>query len=368
MNNNTQSLARTRFGLIASVIGLVSVGVVLGLWFGERKSVPSAEYQLHTAVGREVARLLDLRGAPGAPHEVAQALRPAVVSIFAKAPSMESTGTGVVVRADGHILTNLHVVKGIEVITVQLSSGETYSASLVGIDEPTDLALIHIDCPEELSAVEWGDSEALIIGEEVVAMGNAFGLGWSVTHGIVSSLHRSARGYQRGGYSDFIQTDAAINPGNSGGPLVDMSGRVIGINSLLVSGAGNGIGFALPARDAQFVAEELLGDARVDRGFLGIDGRDLQRITREQRERLGVHTALGVHVDGLSAGGVAELAGLKVGDAITSMDGHRIEGIAMLKARVARTAAGTRVTLGLLRGGEQRSLELVLAPRPEQSH
>lgn len=356
--------ATQRMRTVLTAFVLVGIGVGVGMWIGRPAMVPNVDYGMHAAVGREVSRLMQMRAEMGAPHEVAQKLRPAVVSLFGRGPTMESTGTGVVVRGDGHILTNHHVVKGVDPIVVQLSSGETHTATLVGIDEPTDLALLHIDCPEVLSPIEWGDSEALIVGEEVLAIGNSFGLGWSVTHGIVSSLHRSARGFQRGDYSDFIQTDAAINPGNSGGPLVDMRGRVIGINSLLVSGQGNGIGLALPSCDAQFVAGELLGDGKVDRGFLGVDGRDLQRVSREQREQLGMRTALGVHVDGVTADSAAQRADIRRDDAIISMDGQRMEGIAMLKARVARTAAGTSVELGVLRAGAELKMRVVLTPRP----
>jgi serine protease Do len=258
-------------------------------------------------------------------------------------------GSGFVIDPAGYIVTNNHVVGEAATVTVELPDGRELNARVVGTDVQTDLALLKVDAGAPLPALAWGDSDTLHVGDWVVAMGNPFGLGGTVTAGIVS-----ARGRQIGAgpYDDFIQTDAPINPGNSGGPLFNGNGEVVGINTAIYAPAGGnvGIGFAVPARLARHVIADLQRDGRVARGWLGIT---MQPIDAELASALLLPDARGVLVAGVEPGGPAATAGLRAGDVVTAIDGKPIAAPRDLALAVAEVVPRASTTLVLLREGRR---------------
>jgi serine protease Do len=275
-----------------------------------------------------------------------------------------SLGSGVIVDGGGHIITNNHVVSGAEEIDVQLSSGTTYEAEVVGTDPPTDLAVIRIEADETLPMSPLGDSDALEIGEWVLAIGNPFGFGQTVTAGIVSA---TARVIGQGPYDDFIQTDAAINPGNSGGPLVNLDGEVIGINSTIVSRTGGnmGIGFAIPSNMASNIYRQIIETGSVTRGWLGVS---IQNLSPELAENFGLEAGEGALVSQvLGEDSPAGKAGLRAGDIIVGLDGEPIESISELTRLVADIPPGETVEVEFYRDGERRRADVTLARREETS-
>ncbi|HWA85685.1 MAG TPA: trypsin-like peptidase domain-containing protein, partial [Opitutus sp.] len=229
-------------------------------------------------------------------------------------PPEEGLGSGVIVSPDGYILTNNHVVHGADVIKVTLNDGRELTAKVVGTDPESDIAVVKVDA-KNLPAITFADSEKLQVGDRVLAIGNPFGIGQTVTSGMVSGLGRATSGL---GYEDFIQTDAAINPGNSGGALVDADGRLVGVNTAILSRSGGfqGIGFAIPSDMAQNVMEQLVTKGKVVRGFLGVTVQD---ITPALADEFNVKNHEGAIVADVSRGGPADKAGLKSGDVITKL-------------------------------------------------
>ncbi len=260
-------------------------------------------------------------------------------------------GSGVIVSADGYILTNNHVAKGAESLLVRLSDGKEYPAKLVGRDEATDLAVIKVDA-KNLPAAQLADSDALEVGEWVVAIGSPFGFSSSVTAGIVSAKGRSGiEGLQE--YQDFIQTDAVINPGNSGGPLINLDGKVIGINSAIASrtGGSEGIGFAIPANVAKPVMQSLIKSGRVSRGWLGVEfGADRDDVLPAPGSER--HVTIARVVDGSPAA----KAGLRPGDVVTAFQGRRVDDISRLRAAIALTPPETTVAIDVVRNGSPVSM------------
>ena len=244
----------------------------------------------------------------------------------------QSLGTGFIIDREGYILTNNHVVEMADEIKVKFSDGKEYDAEIVGRDPKTDLALIKIESDESLQPLFLGDSESLEVGEWVVAIGNPFGLGNTVTAGIVSAKYRQIGA---GSYDNFIQTDASINPGNSGGPLLNTSGKVVGINTAIFSqGAGNiGIGFAIPVNMAKDLLPQLKR-GRVVRGWLGVM---VQKITPELKDKLNLKDEKGALVADVTQGGPAEKAGIERGDVIVAFDGKEIKEMRDLPFVVAAT-------------------------------
>lgn len=348
-----------------SALFLLSLGVAFAVGtFSREATVPGPEYARHAGASLDAAEFLDREGRRGiANAAIVERLKPSVVSIHGSGPDRTTRGTGLIFDAQGYVLTNLHVVEGLQSIVVTLSSHERYRGRLVGTDRPTDLAVIHIQTGgDNVAPATFGDSEQLQVGEDVLAIGNALGLGGTVTKGIISSLHRShvrINGDSEGQrYRDFIQTDAEINPGNSGGPLVDMLGRVIGINSLIAGeDAGrSGVGFATPANDALFVARQLMVRGRVIRGSIGVSGEDVRSLTRYERRRRGIPFLSGVLLTEIVAGSAAEKAGLLVGDVILALNGRNIPDTQYLRSRIARTPISSMVELQVLRSGSELTI------------
>ena len=269
-----------------------------------------------------------------------------------------SAGSGVVIDARlGYVVTNHHVIEAAEEIVVTLKDRRQLSAQLVGSDPGTDIALLKV-APEGLTALELGDSEALEVGDFVVAIGNPFGLGQTVTSGIVSALGRT--GLNIHGYEDFIQTDASINPGNSGGALINLKGELIGINSVIIgpSGGNVGIGFAVPSNMARAVVEQLAEYGEVRRGRLGVMIQDL---TPELSEALSLDITRGAVITRVESDSPAEAAGLASGDVIVAVNGVEVTGAADLRNRIGLVRVGSEVGVTVLRDGAPRNFRVRVA-------
>jgi Do/DeqQ family serine protease len=263
-------------------------------------------------------------------------------------------GSGVIVSQDGYILTNNHVVDGADTVKVELNDTRSFTAKVIGTDPATDLAVVKIDA-KTLPTLEVGDSDAVKVGDAVLAVGNPLGVGETVTSGIISAKGRQTPD-GNDGYQDFLQTDAAINHGNSGGALVNTAGQLIGINSQILSpNDGNiGLGFAIPSNMAKHVMDQLISTGTVRRAKLGIT---VQRITADLASSLGLPSAHGALVSGVDAGSPGDKAGLKQGDVITSYNGKAVADNNQLRNAVASTAPGTTVPLEVLRNGQKQTLK-----------
>ncbi|HEX3034697.1 MAG TPA: DegQ family serine endoprotease [Thermodesulfobacteriota bacterium] len=269
-------------------------------------------------------------------------------------------GSGFIISEDGYIITNNHVVEKAKDISVILEDGAEYQAKIIGKDQKTDVALLKIEPKKRLQAVRLGNSDRLEIGDWVVAIGNPFGLGHTVTAGIVSAKGRSLG---LGAYDDFIQTDAAINPGNSGGPLFNLKGEVIAVNTAIIAG-GQGIGFAMPINMAKFVVNQLRTKGKVVRGWLGVL---VQQVTPDIAESFGLKDARGALVADVTPGGPADKAGIKRGDVIVSFNGNKISEMPELPKLVAITPPGTEAGLKFLRDGKEKEIEIKLGELPEEA-
>jgi Do/DeqQ family serine protease len=265
-------------------------------------------------------------------------------------------GSGVVVTNDGYILTNHHVVDGADNITVDVADGRSLKAKVIGTDEKSDLAVIKVDA-SGLQAMALGNSDAVEVGDVVLAVGNPLGVGQTVTMGIVSAKGRSTND---GNYEDFIQTDAPINQGNSGGALVNLKGELVGVNSQIMSNSGGniGIGFAIPTNMARHVMDDLRKDGKVHRAQLGVT---IQPVTADMAESLGLKEAKGAIVSSVEPGSAADHAGVKKGDVIKSFNGMPVSDINALRNRVADTAPGTSAPLVVIRDSSERTLTVKLA-------
>ncbi len=270
----------------------------------------------------------------------------------------QSVGSGVIVDSDdGYILTNHHVVKNAEIIYVVLKDKRRLKAKLVGSDPATDIAVLKVE-PDHLTALPMADSDTLQVGDFVVAIGNPFGLGQTVTSGIVSALGRTGLGIE--GYENFIQTDASINPGNSGGALIDLRGRLVGINTAIVapSGGNVGIGFAIPVNMARGVMEQIVEHGSVKRGMLGVQVQDL---TPELANAMGLKTTEGALIAGVTKGSAAEKAGIQAGDVVVGFDGKKVRNSAQLRNLVGLKRVGDKARIELIRNGKRLTVTATIA-------
>jgi serine protease Do len=270
-------------------------------------------------------------------------------------------GSGVIVSADGYILTNNHVVGNAEDIHVTLMDKREFTAKVIGKDPKTDLALIKIDTKDSLPAAALGESNDALVGDWVIAIGNPFGFSLTVTSGIVSA---KGRNIGAGDYDDFIQTDASINPGNSGGPLFNTDGQVIGINTAIYSrtGSSNGIGFAIPVDMAKNVMDQLKAHGRVVRGWLGVE---IQEVTADLAQSFGLAKPEGALIASTDKDGPAAKAGLERGDIVTTYDGKTVHDEHELPALVAQTPINKKVTVEVVRNGKHMNLDVTIGERKE---
>ncbi len=270
----------------------------------------------------------------------------------------QSVGSGVIVDSDdGYILTNHHVVKNAEIIYVVLKDKRRLKAKLVGSDPATDIAVLKVE-PDHLTALPMADSDDLQVGDFVVAIGNPFGLGQTVTSGIVSALGRTGLGIE--GYENFIQTDASINPGNSGGALIDLRGRLVGINTAIVapSGGNVGIGFAIPVNMARGVMEQIVKHGAVKRGMLGVQVQDL---TPELAKAMGLEATEGALIAGVTEGSAAAKAGIQAGDVVVGFDGKKVKNSAQLRNMVGLKRVGDKARIELIRDGKRLTVTATIA-------
>ena len=280
-----------------------------------------------------------------------------------QAPHKEiSAGSGFIISKDGLIVTNNHVIDASKKITVKLPDKRSFTATLVGTDPATDIALLRIKSDKPLPTVEFGDDRALRVGDWVVAVGNPFGLSNSVTAGIVSSIGRDIGG---GAYNDFIQIDAPINRGNSGGPTFDLRGQVIGMNSMIFSPSGGsvGIGFAIPATTIHDVVGQLQAHGKVSRGYLGAE---IQSMTPEIASSLGLKDEKGAIVASVVPNGPAAKAGFEQGDVVTAIDGKTVEDQRDLVRRVGSAVAGSSTDFTIQRQGQTKSIKVLIGARPDE--
>jgi serine protease Do len=314
----------------------------------------------HSVVNINTVKVIKRRGIPfrfGDPSDPNDFFERFFGRRMPKEFKQRSLGTGFIIDKDGFILTNNHVVENTDEIKVKFDDGQEFEAKIVGRDPKTDLALIRIDTDKPLKALTLGDSEMLEVGDWVVAIGNPFGLGNTVTAGIVSAKYRNIGA---GTYDNFIQTDASINPGSSGGPLLNTSGEVIGINSAIFSRSGGniGIGFAIPINMAKDIIPQLKQKGKVVRGWLGVM---VQEITPELKSKLGLSDEKGALVADVTKGGPAEKSGIKRGDVIKSFDGKTIDKMKELPLIVASTPVGKKVAVEILRDGKLKTFSVKTA-------
>jgi serine protease Do len=278
---------------------------------------------------------------------------------FSRSIPMKGRGSGFIVSKEGQILTNNHVVDGANKITVTLSNGITYEAKVVGKDPTFDLAIIKIDAAEDFPVIEMGDSDAIEVGDWVVAIGNPYGLEHTVTVGVISAKNRSIHA-QNVNFDGFLQTDAAINPGNSGGPLIGFDGKVIGVNTAIVPFA-QGLGFAVPINMAKQIINDLVEFGIVKRGYLGVS---VQNLNKEFIEAFELESEDGVVIGDVLVGEAADQAGLKRGDVITHVDGEKIKNVTAFVNKIRSFAPKTKIKLDIVREKKPLSIEIELGLMP----
>ncbi|TDQ57424.1 serine protease DegQ [Mesocricetibacter intestinalis] len=273
--------------------------------------------------------------------------------------NFKGIGSGVIIDADkGYVLTNNHVIDSADKITVQLQDGREFKGKVIGKDAQSDVALVQLEKPKNLTAVKFADSDKLRVGDFTVAIGNPFGLGQTVTSGIVSALGRST-GYDSANYENYIQTDAAVNRGNSGGPLLNLKGELIGINTAIISPSGTnaGIAFAIPSNMANNLVQQIIEFGEVRRGMLGIKGGELNA---DLAKAFNVDTQQGAFVSEVIPNSAADKAGIKAGDVIIALNGQKISSFAEMRAKIATSGAGKEVKLTYLRDGKTETVSVTL--------
>ena len=359
-----------------------TVTVLLAVWFVVRTLQPQWLQRPGGVISvvQAPAAAAPARAVPGSLSGAVRKAAPAVVSINTSTrqpaggdpwlrfffgdsggPQQQSgLGSGVIVSPEGYVLTNNHVIEGADQIEVTLPDARRAAAKLIGADPDSDLAVLKIGL-DRLPVMTLGDSSALQVGDPVLAIGNPFGVGQTVTSGIVSALGRDQLGINT--FENFIQTDAAINPGNSGGALIDINGNLLGINTAIYSRSGGsmGIGFAIPVSTARQVLESIVQNGRVVRGWIGIEPNEL---TPELAQTFGVRASAGVIVTGVLNNGPAAAAGIRPGDVITQINGQPVRTVRELLTRIAALAPGTSAPFTLDRRGQSVQLAVTPAQRP----
>ncbi len=367
--HQTQPMPAARKAMMATVL-LVALTMLAGLWVqqAQARQVPREGFadlveRLAPAVVNisttqpveRSRRFMQRREMPGTPFdELFRDFFERRGSPRSEPREVQSLGSGFVIDASGYIVTNNHVVGEASEIQVNFDSGLTLPATVVGTDEATDLAVIKVESPDPLPTVEFGDSDKARVGDWVVAIGNPFNLGRSVTAGIISARNRDI---QAGAYDDFIQTDAAINRGNSGGPLFDNDGQVIGVNTVIISPTGGsvGIGFAISSALAQSVVQQLIEFGEARRGWLGVQ---IQPVEEDLAASFGLDDTKGALVAGVGDDSPAAQAGLKIGDIILSFDGQDVDNPRQLSRIVAGTEVGKKVRVELWRDGKPKRISV----------
>ena len=388
---NTSAL---RTSLLSAVIGgAVVAAVLLLIGVGETTKTTTVIQQSPLGAAEDTAatqsgltaREIYKRDAPGVVNVRAQIVQQvdSPFDPFGQGPQGVATGSGFVLDKSGHILTNAHVIEGASRVSVQFEDNKTVEAKVEGKDTSTDIALLKVDKKGlDLKPLELGNSKTVQVGDPTIAIGNPFGLDRTLTTGVVSALQRKISAPNGYSISNVIQTDAVINPGNSGGPLIDATGRVIGINSQIAtggSGGGNvGIGFAVPVNTAKQIVPQLKDSGSVKRAYLGITGQTIDR----SLDRLNLSTTSGVLVQTVQSGSPAAKAGLRGGDASATLDGSelRLGGDVIKKidgtnvrtmdqvvSTVGSKKPGETVTIEYLRGGKTKTAQVKLAQRPSES-
>jgi serine protease Do len=271
---------------------------------------------------------------------------------------MEGQGSGVIVDSTGYIVTNNHVVEGAQQIEVHLSDGRKRQADVIGTDPLTDIAVLKIDA-DSLIAAEWGDSDKLEVGALVWAIGNPFGLDRSVTMGIISAKGRPGQNP----FQNYLQTDAAVNPGNSGGPLVNIEGKIVGINTAIVGPSYQGVSFSIPSNEARKVYDRLRTEGKVARGWLGVA---LAQLTPELAKQLGLRQLRGALVQDVVRGAPAEKAGIEPGDVVVEWNGIAVDNSMMLSPLVAATKIGSSVPATIIRDGKSMEIKVTVEERPAE--
>jgi serine protease DegQ len=374
-----------------------AITILLAAWFVLTTLKPGwvSSPQVSSLVGQVTLREApeSITQNPGSLAEAAKVSSPAVVNIFTskinkkkpskkgaphqnepwfqfffgdQAPNEEpssSLGSGVIVSPQGIILTNHHVIEGADEIEVAFADGRKRNAKLIGSDPETDIAVLKIDATDLPAPITLGKMESVHVGDVVLAIGNPFGVGQTVTSGIVSALGRNQLGINT--FENFIQTDAAINPGNSGGALVDTKGNLIGINTAIYSRSGGnmGIGFAIPINTAKQVMESILTNGSVTRGWIGVEP---QNLSKELAESLNIPlNTSGVLITGVLNGGPADKAGMKPGDVLTQVNDQKVSDVITLLNRIAQTNPGDETKVSLLRKGKEMSLKVQVGKRPK---
>ena len=373
---------------------LVAVGAVAGAWITEKTGqFPFSYNQVPAAAQSSAEPEVSFRAGFGA---IVKKVQPAVVSVMSttnakrvetrRTPNLpdgldlrdffggnvpfdvpqgprQGLGSGVIVTADGYIVTNNHVVDGADQVKVSMQDNREFTAKVIGRDAQSDVAVLKIEA-SGLPHVEFGNSDSVQVGDIVLAMGNPFGIGQTVTMGIVGATHRNTpeRIEQ---YEDFIQTDAAINPGNSGGALVSVKGELIGINTAIISrsGGNQGVGFAIPAKTARNVMDQLVKHGKVSRGHLGVT---IQSVNSAIAKQFGLSGTNGALISDVTDNSPAERAGLKPGDIVTEVNGSRIADSDDLRVRIAALAPGAAAKLKVFRDGSDRDISVTLGSQPGQ--
>jgi serine protease Do len=315
-------------------------------------------------VARENLHAVNLEQMSAAFRVIPQLVAPSVVNIRTHLAMAEGQGSGVIVDGQGYIVTNAHVVNGVHAAEIQLNDGRRGTATVVGVDPMTDIAVLKTTL-DDLTPVEWGDSSEMEVGELVWAVGSPFGLQKSVTSGILSAKER--RGITGGGVlQEFLQSDAAVNPGNSGGPLVDIHGKVIGINTAILGEAYQGISFAIPSEMARDSYERLRKDGYIERGFLGVRP---EPVPDRLADDLDLERDHGVWVSQVDPDTPAEDAGLRVNDVILTWNGEEFSDPTLLSRAIAATPVGAEVPMTIVRasfgGVKNLELKVKVAPRPK---